>query len=183
MKLYVIKTTPDIGLCSIGPVCSPDGELFGGWDGPSPFDVDHGVAEVDRALALGDRLVSIDADLVVSETAKKVIETLAPADHLSFLRTKVLSPRGKLMGEYYFALHHAEVDALDYDRSEFNYFHGEPKMIRDVKKWGFNEGKLPGFDIFRSKYRYWIGTEEARRAIKEAQLTGFDFDLVWDSNG
>lgn len=186
MKLFLIKSIPDIGLCSIGPVLSPDGVRFDDYfdpDVPSPFDVDHGVAYIDEVQELGDRLVSIDADMVVSEAAKAVIERLAPRSYLSFLPMTVLSPEGEFMAEYYCALQRYEVDAIDYNRSEFEYFLSTPKEIRSVKKWAFDEARLPEFDLFRSKYHCWIGTEEARGAIEDAQLSGFEFELAWESDG
>jgi len=183
MKLHLIKTTPDVGICAIGPVWSPDGVRFDDFDGPSPFEADHGVVYVDRVMALGDRLVSVDADLVVSETAKTALERLAPSAYLSFLPTTVLSPEGDFLAEYYYALERYEVDALDYDRSEFEYFDTLPDMIESVKTWVFQEARLPAFDIFRSRYWRWVGTEDAVCAIENARLSGFQFELIWQSDG
>ena len=185
MKLYLIKTALDVGFCTCGPVVSPDGDRFDDYfdpDAPSPFEVDHGVVYVDEVRELGDRLGSVSADLVISEAAKTVIERLAPPSYVSFLRTNVLTPDGEFMAEYYFALEQSQVDAIDYDQSEFTYWGSMPESIRNVKKWVFDEARLPGFDMFRSKYGRWIGTEEARRAIEDAQLSAFTFELAWDSD-
>jgi len=183
MRLSVIKTTPGVGLCATGPLLTRDGDrLDDYWLEPvSPFDLDYGIVFVDEVLALGDRLVSVAWDLIVSETARRVIERLAPPSYLSFLPTTVMSHEKEVLAEYYYALGQYEVDALDYDRSEFEYFHTQPDVPSAVKKWAFRIDKVPPFDLFRSKFRRWIGTQHAAKAIEGAQLTGFELECVWDS--
>ena len=183
MKLYAVKPTRAGGLSTIGPVWSPDGVRLDDLDAPSPYEINHGVVRLDEVLPLGDRLMSVRDLMVVSEQARRVLEPLAPPEYLYFLPTRVMSPDGKEeLSRYFSVITKERLDAIDYDRSEFVYFHGLPDMIRNVTKWSFREDALPPFELFLSKYGHWIGTQRAVWAIETTGLTGFECKLIWESD-
>ncbi len=85
----------------------------------------------------------------------------------------------------FFLINKLEVlDCLDYEKSEIEYFSGEPKRIMEIVKYSFIEQKLKGKNIFRIKEQKKTGpfvTDKFKEAVEKSGLEGFEFREVWDS--
>ena len=75
------------------------------------------------------------------------------------------------------------VDAIDYSKAEAKYYSNSNRVMR-FQKFAFYEEKLKGNYIFKliehPKSAIYV-TDEFRQRVVDSGVTGFDFDLVWDS--
>ncbi|MGB8454762.1 MAG: DUF1629 domain-containing protein [Anaerocolumna sp.] len=88
-------------------------------------------------------------------------------------------------GQEFYLINKLEVlDCLDYEKSEIEYFSGEPKRIMEIVKYSFIEQKLKGKNIFRIKEQKKAGpfvTDKFKEAVEKSGLEGFEFREVWGS--
>lgn len=63
---------------------------------------------------------------------------------------------------------------LDLARADVEFFPGTD-VISDVKRWVFDEGETPPYDLFRTSYFRWIASERMRQVIIIGRYTGFSF--------
>lgn len=75
------------------------------------------------------------------------------------------------------------VDAVDYKKSQAKYFSDGKRVLRFIKL-AFIEEKVRGNHIFKLVERKLTSvyvSDEFRQRIIDNNLTGFKFELVWDS--
>lgn len=86
-------------------------------------------------------------------------------------------------GEYY-ALNITEVlDCIDYEKSEYKTFSDGIRIMRFIK-YSFREDKVNGKHIFKivdEPRRRPFVSDEFRQRVLNSNLTGFKFELAWDS--
>jgi hypothetical protein len=182
MKLYLLLNSLDDQLADIMPPTTAEGLQLRDLEFASLLNLKGATTTLHNdALQLGDRLITTQSQLVINERAKRVLERFAPEEYLSFLPVAVRSKDGQRhLAEYYFVAAAYEIDALDYDESEFEYFHTRPKVIREVKRWVFRRIALPQFDMFRSRYHTWVANQDVVDAIHGSRLTGFRCEMAWE---
>ena len=76
------------------------------------------------------------------------------------------------------------VDCIDYETSEYRTFRDGKRIMRFIK-YAFDEKKVENIHIFKIKdepLRSPFVSDEFRKKILESNLTGFEFEMVWDSN-
>lgn len=74
------------------------------------------------------------------------------------------------------------IDVVDYSKSQVKYFSDGKKVLRFIKL-AFIEEKVRGSHIFKlvEKNGFVYVSDEFRQRIIDNGLTGFRFELVWDS--
>ena len=75
------------------------------------------------------------------------------------------------------------VDGVDYTKSQVKYFPDGKRVLRFIKL-AFIEEKVRGSHIFKiveNKITSTYVSDEFRQRILDNNLTGFKFELVWDS--
>ena len=74
------------------------------------------------------------------------------------------------------------IDVVDYSKSQVKYF-PDGKRVLDFIKLAFIEEKVRGNHIFKliEKSGFIYVSDEFRQRIIDNGLTGFKFELVWDS--
>ncbi len=86
-------------------------------------------------------------------------------------------------GEFYAINITKVLDCIDYDKSEYKMFRDGKRIMR-FKKYEFKEEMVKGKHIFKivdEPLRRPFVSDEFRQRIIDNQLTGFVFELVWDS--
>lgn len=86
-------------------------------------------------------------------------------------------------GEFYIINVLGTVDCVNYDKSKYKTFRDGVRIMR-FEKYEFIEEIVVGKHIFRLKdepLKRPFVSDEFRNKIVESGLTGFIFDLVWDS--
>lgn len=76
------------------------------------------------------------------------------------------------------------LDCIDYEASEYKTFSDGVRIMRFVK-YAFVEDKIKNVHIFKIKdepLRSPFVSDAFRQKILDSDLTGFKFELVWDSN-
>lgn len=76
------------------------------------------------------------------------------------------------------------VDGIDYEKSIYKTFR-DGKRILAFKKYSFLPNKIEGIPIFKipdERTRYCFVSDEFKDRVEINKLTGFKFELVWDSN-
>jgi len=86
----------------------------------------------------------------------------------------------------YFQINVIEIkdDALDFEKSEFEYWEHAPDKIHYTKKFVFKENKLRNATIFKLKVDHYANifvTDIFKNKAQECNLKGFIFEEVWDS--
>lgn len=75
------------------------------------------------------------------------------------------------------------IDCINYEKSEFKMFKDGIRIMR-FKKYSFLEDKLDGNSIFKiidEPLGNPFVTDDFRNAVLDNGLTGFKFELAWDS--
>lgn len=75
------------------------------------------------------------------------------------------------------------LDCIDYDKSKFKTFR-DGKRIMKFTNYVFKKDKIEGVDIFKIKdepLKRPFVTDRFRQRVIDNSLTGFKFELVWDS--
>ncbi len=73
------------------------------------------------------------------------------------------------------------VDCLDMEKSQYKVFKGNKDKIQFFKKLCFRKGSLEGKHLFRIYHMHesiMACSDEFKAAIEEAQLIGFQFELL-----
>lgn len=86
-------------------------------------------------------------------------------------------------GEFYAINALGVVDCIDYEKSKFKTFRDGVRIMR-FEKYEFVEEKISRGHIFRLKdepLKRPFVSDEFKKRILESDLTGFIFELVWDS--
>lgn len=76
------------------------------------------------------------------------------------------------------------LDAIDYQNSDYKTFR-DGKRIMAFKKYAFFNSKIlnvPIFKIIDEKTRYAFVSDEFKKIVETNELTGFKFELVWESD-
>lgn len=77
------------------------------------------------------------------------------------------------------------LDCIDYKRAEYKTFR-DGKRIMSFKKYSFKEDIVSNNNIFRiieEPLKRPFVSDEFRRKVMESGLSGFKFELAWDSDG
>lgn len=128
-------------------------------------------------LPIGDAL-GFDMGFLVSQNAKSVLDELS-AGTIEFL------PLYYESSEYYIANVLGVTDCLDRQKAKCLYSRSNKERVLMVNKYAFDEKKIGDRCIFRLKdepLRGLFVTEKAVSKIRSSHLTGFCFDLIWDSS-
>ena len=75
------------------------------------------------------------------------------------------------------------VDCIDYEKSQYKTFR-DGKRIMKFTKYVFTERKIKGLHLFKIKdepLKRPFVSEEFRKRVMDNNLTGFKFELAWDS--
>lgn len=75
------------------------------------------------------------------------------------------------------------LDAIDHEKSEYEYIEGTNKILY-FKKYVFIEDVLKGYDIFKitdKRGSLVFVSDKFVQTVKQNKLKGFRFSLVWDS--
>lgn len=76
------------------------------------------------------------------------------------------------------------MNCIDYEKSKYKTFRDGKRIMR-FTKYVFDEKKIVGVNLFKTKdepLKRPFVSEEFRKRVVENQLTGFKFELAWDSN-
>jgi len=76
-------------------------------------------------------------------------------------------------------------EALDFEKSEFEYWEHSPERIHYIKKFIFKEEKLKKTTIFKLELDHYVNifvTDVVKNKVEDCNLKGFIFNEVWDSN-
>lgn len=75
------------------------------------------------------------------------------------------------------------IDCIDYEKSEYKTFRDGQRIMRFIT-YVFNEEKTKGMNLFKLKdepLKRPFVSDEFRKRVIDNNLTGFKFELVWDS--
>ena len=76
------------------------------------------------------------------------------------------------------------LDCIDYDKSEYKTFRDGKRIMR-FKKYAFIESAIVGNEIFKIKdepLKRPFVTTKFKDIVENSNLTGFKFELVWNSD-
>lgn len=76
------------------------------------------------------------------------------------------------------------IDCIDYEKSKYKTFRDGKRIMR-FTKYVFDEKKIKGVNIFKIKdeiLKRPFVSENFRNRVLENNLTGFKFELAWDSD-
>ena len=130
---------------------------------------------------LGDYVSILSGDVMIME--RKAINKLRP-----LMGNVEILPLVCDFGDY-LAINVMDVlECIDYEKSEFKLFkdeiwNGRPHIMRFIK-YEFIKGKTEGYNIFKiidaPKSRIFVN-ETFVEAVEKNGITGFKFELVWES--
>lgn len=75
------------------------------------------------------------------------------------------------------------IDCIDYEKSQYKTFRDGKRIMRFIK-YVFTERKIEGVNLFKIKdepLKRPFVSEEFRKRVVDNDLTGFKFELAWDS--
>lgn len=75
------------------------------------------------------------------------------------------------------------MDCIDYEKLKYKTFRDGKRIMR-FTKYVFDEGKIEGANLFKIKdepLKRPFVSDEFRKRVFENYLTGFKFELAWDS--
>ena len=75
------------------------------------------------------------------------------------------------------------IDCIDYESSQYKTFRDGVRIMR-FTKYAFDEKKIKGIDLFKIKdepLKRPFVSEKFRERVIDNNLTGFKFELAWDS--
>jgi hypothetical protein len=146
--------------------------------------VDRVWAQMVRNGRLTDSLPSHSFDhLFLSARGRAALEGLRWERYVRVLPATILDRQGKKVADYHFFHPTQEFDAVDYDRSEFEYFsaewpgipHKDGRPIRSVTKYVLRPDRVPEADLFMESYRRWIVTQAVVDRFQHDGITGCEF--------
>lgn len=76
------------------------------------------------------------------------------------------------------------IDCIDYEKSKYKTFRDGKRIMR-FTKYVFDERKISGVNLFKTKeepLKRPFVSEKFRKRVVDNQLTGFKFELAWDSS-
>lgn len=113
---------------------------------------------------------------VVDYKAMKALDTLL-TDNAELL------PLACNDGEFFAVNITSVADVLDYDKSDYTKF-SYGNRIMNITNYAFHEDKVKNIDLFKlvdEPLKRAFVSERFKQRVEEQGLTGFKFELVWDS--